>query len=219
MVPICLVPGRVFPNSLCFSHEMRGLLDILSLALALGSVSQTNIPLKGYKVVCEVMTQLLSFLNKDRLLSQPQLALKALCGFAWGLLYQTEFIRNNAVDEMRGCAVQSGHQLVQLLLEWDKEEWSEKTDRSYQGWGEKMKTFWFIQLFVFHSWGEKTQTKEPHTEGSEPGPTWPRRTNLHVWTQPRAWCEPETISGKCCSWFWLIVLYNYSFRDYRRTKS
>lgn len=60
---------------------MRGLLDILSLALALGSVSQTNIPLKGYKVVSEVMTQLLSFLNKD-LFSQPRLVLKALCGFA-----------------------------------------------------------------------------------------------------------------------------------------
>lgn len=81
MVPICLVPGRVFLNSLCFSHKMRGLLDILSLALALGSVSQTNIPLKGYKVVSEVMTQLLSFLNKD-LFSQPRLVLKALCGFA-----------------------------------------------------------------------------------------------------------------------------------------
>lgn len=82
MVPICLVPGRVFPNSLCFCHEMRGLLDIPSLALALGSVSQTNIPLKGYKVVCEVMTQLPSFLNKDLLFSRPQLVLKALCGFA-----------------------------------------------------------------------------------------------------------------------------------------
>lgn len=45
MVPICLVPGCVFPNSLCFSHKMRGLLDILSLALALGIVSQPNIPL------------------------------------------------------------------------------------------------------------------------------------------------------------------------------
>lgn len=45
MVPICLVPGWVFPNSSCFSHKMRGLLDILSLALALGSVSQPDIPL------------------------------------------------------------------------------------------------------------------------------------------------------------------------------
>jgi len=169
MVPICLVPGGVFPNSSCFSHEVRGLLDILSLALALGCIVQTNIPLKGYKGACEVMTQLPSFLNQDLLFSQPQLVLKALCGFAGGLLcsaadtYQPEFIWNNAADEMRGCAVRSGHQLVQLLLEQDKEEWSEKTNQSYQGCREK--AFCVIKLFVFHIWGKKikTQTKESQT--------------------------------------------------------
>lgn len=98
MVPICLVPVHVFPNSLCFSHKMGGLLDILSLALALGSISQTNAPLKGYQVVCKVVTQLLSFLNKDLLFSPPQLVPKAPCGFACGLLcsaadtYQTRGI-------------------------------------------------------------------------------------------------------------------------------
>lgn len=98
MVPICLVPVHVFPNSLCFSHKMGGLLDILSLALALGSISQTNVPLKGYQVVCKVVTQLLSFLNKDLLFSPPQLVPRAPCGFACGLLcsaadtYQTRGI-------------------------------------------------------------------------------------------------------------------------------
>lgn len=117
---------------------MRGLLDILSLALGLGSVSQTNIPLKGYKVVCEAMTQLLSFLNKDLLFASHSLCWRhcvalpedcsAVLQTPTGLL---EVLWNNAVDEMRRCAVQSGHQLVQLLLEQHKEEWSEKTNKSY----------------------------------------------------------------------------------------
>lgn len=77
--------------------------------------------------------------------------------FAWGLLYRLfESIWSNAVGEMQGCAVQSNLQLVQLLLEWDKEEWSERASRSYQGWREK--TFWFIKLFAFPSWNHSPVT-------------------------------------------------------------
>lgn len=62
------------------------------------------------------MTQPLSFLNED-LLSQPQLVQKALCALPEDCCTRLfESIWNNAVGEMQGCAVQSNHQLVQLLL-------------------------------------------------------------------------------------------------------
>lgn len=146
MVPICLVPGRVFPNSLCFSHKMRGLLDILSLALALGSVSQPDIPLgtrqpvKGWPKLFHCWMRMCSAslgLCRRRCVLCLRIALPD-----WIHLGQCK--RWNAG---MCCAKQPS---VQLLLEWDKEEWSDRTNRSYQGWREK--TFWFTKLFAFPSW-------------------------------------------------------------------
>lgn len=141
MVPICLVAGLVFPNSLCFFHKMRGLLDILSLALALGSVSQSDIPwgtrqpVKGWPKVFHSCMRICS-------------ASPSLCRRYCVLCLRIAVPDCTGWNSGMCCA--KNPQLVQLLLEWDKEEWSERTCRSYQGWREK--TFRFIKSFAFPSW-------------------------------------------------------------------